>query len=640
MANAKAMRVFLLPSVLAVSISSELVSEGQRQEDSTRGLGEQLKPLSPGALSLPPSVFSSFRAEPTSRLARALRLRPVGWEKAPGKSSGVAVQGVGASALLEVTTNTTTYENLGAGVCACRSPTRKNGLDLCNSDVTLFQPAVGAEKEKDCRKLCTDTEDCMAYQYSGNCVLFLWHRTPIGVFRHADVDKGDFSGHVQKHLQDWLSLSRPCWRKNVQVTDRRERRFQLGSDENFAIMPSELALSERLGGGRLDKNGFERFVGLERFCTCRATTPNGGDDNVEQTETVCKVAGERKNMSQEEAERLCLDRNRRADEGSSLSFGCAGFMSFTPLFSAHEKAKDRSVLFFAGDQTVTGIAATQEQYEKKGGPKTGPASEYLMPEWMKKMEYGYGDTTERPGGFKSSVRFNLPRCVYYVGLGDRHGHPGNLGQAERIKVLFNVAVAGVAVFATALLVVAAFLVVACCKHQKTKRASGAGSKVVKSRKTTHDGQPPTPPVLASTVVPEEPPPGTNEERKHRAAVVDVAPHAVTLAAEYPIYVRDHKPTLERRKDDFLDRGKSPRQPSMRPPTDTATADHDPSHIPPEMTIRVVGVGREEHSPSLLGQYEARMVLAVLEESDLGATESRGAEASPPPNSEARSTEAP
>eukprot|EP00392_Amoebophrya_sp_AT5.2_P014149 g14291.t1 len=258
------------------------------------------------------------------------------------------------SALLEVTaTTTTTYESLGHGICACRSPTRKNGLELdpCNSEVSLVG-SVPAPPPNDqyCRRLCSDAADCMAYQdyredfeydlqlngiaqnvtrkeVRSSCLLWLWHRVPIGVFGMADyTGRSDFSESLKSALALWQNV--PCMRKVVQLTDRRSR-FQLDeSVEKFAIMPRERDLNEGHG--------------LDRFCTCRATTPTGGEDT-EEKETVCRVADERVNMSQEAAESLCLERNRREaallrnstnyekDIPESASRGCAGFMSFTPL---------------------------------------------------------------------------------------------------------------------------------------------------------------------------------------------------------------------------------------------------------------------------------------------------------------------
>eukprot|EP00392_Amoebophrya_sp_AT5.2_P008069 g8088.t1 len=288
------------------------------------------------------------------------------------------MQGGEASALLEVNatpTTTTTYESLGHGICACRNPTRKNGLelDLCNSDVYVqgWVPAPAPE-EFSCRRLCSDAADCMAYQeYSETersqyrdsfqyektnstqqgegvlrrwCLLWQWHRVPIGVFRWEDIfGRSDFSESLKRGLDLWKSV--PCMRKVVQLTDGRSR-FQLESVEKFAIMPRERDVRE--GNGH----------GLDRFCTCRATTPTGGDDT-EEKETVCRVADERVNMSQEAAESLCLERNRREAallRGStnekdikSAFGGCAGFMSFTrgtprpdaPHDRMHPKANHR-----------------------------------------------------------------------------------------------------------------------------------------------------------------------------------------------------------------------------------------------------------------------------------------------------------
>eukprot|EP00392_Amoebophrya_sp_AT5.2_P015730 g15946.t1 len=216
---------------------------------------------------------------------------------------------------------------------------------------------------EDCRNLCSDAADCMAYQYSAEvqlqstpkfvptwyatkedeeanqqqdgwshyCVLWLWHRVPIGVFGLVEIGRSDFSYKQKAGLLEWRDVS--CMRKVVQFTDRRSR-FQLEAMEKFAIMPRE----RDLNGGS----------GLDRFCTCRATTPTGGDDT-EEKETVCRVADEKENMSQEAAESLCLERNRREallrgstneKDRESAARGCAGFMSFTPLFSAHHpKAK-------------------------------------------------------------------------------------------------------------------------------------------------------------------------------------------------------------------------------------------------------------------------------------------------------------
>eukprot|EP00392_Amoebophrya_sp_AT5.2_P002864 g2869.t1 len=289
------------------------------------------------------------------------------------------------------------YEDLGKGVCACRNPTRKNGLELdfCNSDVIIrrritrenTQPPFVSPTDEACRTLCSDAADCMAYQESSMfvqqswyhtradaarigegsyCVLWLWHRVPIGVFGLVDIGKSNFSDRQKEGLLEWQDV--PCLRKRkvVQLTAHEFKPFELDS-KKFAIMPRE----RDLNGGN----------GLDRFCTCRATTPTGKDDT-EDKETVCRVADEKENMSQEAAESLCLERNRRAallggstneKDRESADRGCAGFMSFTPLFSDHHP-KAKHVLFFSGYQNVTGIAATKEEYEQKGGTKTGPAS--------------------------------------------------------------------------------------------------------------------------------------------------------------------------------------------------------------------------------------------------------------------------
>eukprot|EP00392_Amoebophrya_sp_AT5.2_P014359 g14508.t1 len=234
------------------------------------------------------------------------------------------MQGGETSALLEVTATTTTdnYEKIGRGVCACRHPTRQNGLelDLCNSDVSLLGHFKADPAPEDfCRRLCSDAADCMAYQVYEEpfnyyvmpeyvrrqgvkswCLLWMWHRVPIGVLGAADITvRSDFSNRLKYFLEQWLET--PCMRKVVQLTDRRSR-FQLESVEKFAIMPREedgLEWAETSGVARLG-----------RLCTCRATTPTGGDDT-EEKETVCRVADERANMSQEAAESLCLERNRR-----------------------------------------------------------------------------------------------------------------------------------------------------------------------------------------------------------------------------------------------------------------------------------------------------------------------------------------
>eukprot|EP00391_Amoebophrya_sp_Ameob2_P006491 CAMPEP_0178993336 /NCGR_PEP_ID=MMETSP0795-20121207/6647_1 /TAXON_ID=88552 /ORGANISM="Amoebophrya sp., Strain Ameob2" /LENGTH=836 /DNA_ID=CAMNT_0020685385 /DNA_START=184 /DNA_END=2695 /DNA_ORIENTATION=- len=603
---ARAFKVFLLAKALVVSSGLQLVhfegeSAGQRQQVSARGFDEQVsksrtfptaKSKSPGVLSAPLSVSSSFRGTHTSRLARALSLRPVGWEEGPGKSSAaVAMQGGEASALLEVNatpTTTTTYESLGHGICACRNPTRKNGLelDLCNSDVYVqgWVPAPAPE-EFSCRRLCSDAADCMAYQeYSETersqyrdsfqyektnstqqgegvlrrwCLLWQWHRVPIGVFRWEDIfGRSDFSESLKRGLDLWKSV--PCMRKVVQLTDGRSR-FQLESVEKFAIMPRERDVRE--GNGH----------GLDRFCTCRATTPTGGDDT-EEKETVCRVADERVNMSQEAAESLCLERNRHVDEGSSSSLsmvlkgsinkkdrdparpsGCAGFMSFTPLFSAHPKAG--SVLFFSGGQTVTGIAADREEYEEKGGPKTGPASSYLRPDGWPLYNRIPQDIVFNPVGKFEAERFqaNLPRCVYYVGdkLHDR------LVETERLSVLFNVAVGGVAVFSVALLVVVAFLVIACRKRQKMKSRpvrGGTATDVGKDsdRKAKDDPLPRDQtrsrdgPVAARVQEhdekgPQPPTPAKKKARQVRGVAEDLDRGFLTRYADYRLDVRDRQP---------------------------------------------------------------------------------------------------
>jgi len=551
-------------------------------------LDEQVK-LSPGALSFPLSLSPSFRGntnKPTSRLARALRRRRGRWEnKTPGKSSGVAMRrgAGGASALVEVTTTaTTTYENLGPGVCACRNPRRKNGLELCNSHVGLMAYEDGRPKasppEEDCRRLCSDAEDCMAYQYSGNCALFLWHRVPTGVFLKKDIDTSDFSDKIKNQLQTHaLELKFPCMRKSVQLTTVRgpwstdpRPLSQLGSDSELAIA-EKIKLKEKFAIMPA-RDHFSRMP-VERFCTCRgaATSSNGGDDS-EEKETVCRVADEVANMSVEAAESLCLERNRHVDEGSSSSLsmvlkgsinkkdrdparpsGCAGFMSFTPLFSAHPKAG--SVLFFSGGQTVTGIAADREEYEEKGGPKTGPASSYLRPDGWPLYNRIPQDIVFNPVGKFEAERFqaNLPRCVYYVGdkLHDR------LVETERLSVLFNVAVGGVAVFSVALLVVVAFLVIACRKRQKMKSRpvrGGTATDVGKDsdRKAKDDPLPRDQtrsrdgPVAARVQEhdekgPQPPTPAKKKARQVRGVAEDLDRGFLTRYADYRLDVRDRQP---------------------------------------------------------------------------------------------------
>eukprot|EP00392_Amoebophrya_sp_AT5.2_P017645 g18044.t1 len=243
--------------------------------------------------------------------------------------------------LLERTT-AASYENIGTGLCACQNHERKNGLDLCSSEVFLGYGPYARPKlsEGSCVKLCDFAEDCAAYQYDGNCVLYLWGRPPAGVL---DV------GAIRERGPSGLARA------------------------DFAVMPHERILKKENQFTQEEK--FKKGkAGHQRICTCESRDI----DEVEED----------------------IMKSRK-----KFIIGRRGREQTVP-----------SVLFFAGGQTVTGIAASNSEYKKKGGPRNSPLELYLQK----------GDTyTERIvgdgfhahtdssvlGGLYPAANIDQPRCV-------------------------------------------------------------------------------------------------------------------------------------------------------------------------------------------------------------------------------------
>eukprot|EP00392_Amoebophrya_sp_AT5.2_P014967 g15149.t1 len=260
----------------------------------------------------------------------------------------------------------------------------------------------------------------MAYHYAHlkrdfdkeNCLLYLWDRLPTGVLRREEQPTGlaiarrkwpmtnkggSFTSPTclgQEERERYLDKNTDVWKQTASpgacmVKDAPFRRVSGAETRNeFGVMPPEQFIKrgdERLANFVERKMSPRRGIGTwepprgrfrrQRFCTCGAAA---GRAEKNDSERVCIVTDEQEGLDQEAAEKVCLERNRRSGgsdpeaKNSNLEFkarGCAGFiMSFSSMSNHYKNNDARShVLFFAGGQRITGIAADMEKYREKGG---------------------------------------------------------------------------------------------------------------------------------------------------------------------------------------------------------------------------------------------------------------------------------